>query len=197
MGEKGGKGTGSGGGRGVGQRRGAEALRLSRRARAAAEATTLAEAPGNVRLRETERDPARGREVRAPGGEGTRRAGNVREKSRRAHARGRTRPPAGARRSPSPALPRARVPGCPRAMAPATPRVRRWMAGDRGCHAPAWPSLLVGAVWRSFPLHSVSRSPGWHCGVCTEKEPRHRETKQFVLGHIATELQNYDLNPDL
>lgn len=91
----------------------------------------------------------------------------------RARARARTRPPAGAPHSPSSALPRARASGCPRATARATPRVRRWTAeragteGGGGCCALAWLSVLVRAIWRSFPPHSVSRSSGWHCGVCT------------------------------
>lgn len=42
-------------------------------------------------LGETEKDLAREQEARAPGGEGTRRAGNVREKARRARTRVRGR----------------------------------------------------------------------------------------------------------
>lgn len=133
-----------------------------------------------MRLGETERDPAREREVRAPGGEGTRRAGIVREKARRAHARERTRPPAGARRSSFPALPRARAPCCPGASAPATlarsvgPPERPEAAGGWAYGALASPSLLVRVVWRPFPRHRVSGTQ-----VGTGESARGGEKKQI------------------
>nr|KAF6304005.1 hypothetical protein mMyoMyo1_008984 [Myotis myotis] len=64
---------------------------------------------GSVRLRETERDLARGREARAPGGEGTRSARNVREEARRGArtlARGRAHLPARGARTPARTRPR-------------------------------------------------------------------------------------------
>lgn len=64
---------------------------------------------GSVRLRETERDLARGREARAPGGEGTRSARNGREEARRGArtlARGRAHLPARGARTPARTRPR-------------------------------------------------------------------------------------------
>ena len=112
----------------------------------------MAGAPESARLEETERDLARGREERAPGGEETRRAGNV--KARRAHARERTRPPAGARRSSflRPPLPppfHAHAP--PAALAP-QPRQSPELgelagtAGCWGCVTLDSPSLLVRLI---------------------------------------------------
>lgn len=140
----------------------------------------MAGAPGSVSFGETEKDLAREQEARAPGGEGKRRAGNVREKARRAHARERTRPPAGARRSFFPALPRARAPCCPRASALATPAQSVGQpelpetASGWGCGALASPSLLVRVVWRPFPRHRVSGTQ-----VGTGESARGGEKKQI------------------
>lgn len=75
---------------GVALRCGAEELRLSRRARAAAEATALAEAPGNVRLEETKRDPREGGRCALPAGRGrdARRTGG-RQRGARTREKGR------------------------------------------------------------------------------------------------------------
>ncbi|XP_069427634.1 uncharacterized protein [Ovis canadensis] len=73
---------------------------------------------GSERPRQTRRESRR---RRAPGGEETRRAGNVREKARGAHARERTLPPAGAPRSPL-SLPRPHpTPGPPARTRPRLP----------------------------------------------------------------------------
>lgn len=122
MGEKGGKGKGSGGGEGGGLGRGAEGPMLNRRAGEPLprrrQWLELRGACGSERPRQTRRE---GRRRRAPGGEETRRAGNVREKARGAHARERTLPPAGAPRSPL-SLPRPHpTPGPPARTRPRLP----------------------------------------------------------------------------
>lgn len=111
------------GGRGAGLGLGAEEPRLSCGAREPLprrqQRQELHGACGSERRRPTRREGGR---RRAPGGEGTRCAGNVRKRARGAQARERTRPPAGAQHSLSPALLRARAPGGPPASAPSGPR---------------------------------------------------------------------------
>ena len=98
---------------------------------------------GSERPRQTRRERKR---RRAPGGEETRRAGNVREKARGAHARERTLPPAGAPRSPL-SLPRPHpTPGHPA-------RTRPRLPSRLGARNPARESSVGGA-------HGNSRRQG-------------------------------------
>lgn len=128
---------------------------------------------GSERPRQTRRE---GRRRRAPGGEETRRAGNVREKARGAHARERTLPPAGAPRSPlslprphptigPPARTRPRLPSRLGARSPARESSVGGAHGNgrrQGGSGSArfLPSLLVRAVRRSFPSSRCQSEPG-------------------------------------